>query len=294
MLPVERAWEEGRQTPPIEGQEAIKIVSSVGGALFTTFTVLVVGFYWLTEKTTLKRIFIGLFPTRRRDTVTEIWESIELKLGGWIRGQLLLCLIIGALSTTGYFLLDLRFWLALGIFAGLTEAVPFIGPIVGGAAAAGGALTDSWQKALIVLIFAIVLQQLESALLVPRVMRNAVGMSPLTVILAVLIGSEIGGILGAVLAIPVGAAVQVTLQILLRGRLQPAMSVALPGGAAAVDVPPSPPARRFVVKRVERHHGPGARRTYSGQHPNGAQADASSAVEMASSSNAGSGDPASR
>lgn len=294
LLRAERAWVEWRSSPPIEGQEAIKIVSSVGNGLFTAFTVLVVGFYWLTEKMTLKRIFIGLFPPRRRDTVTEIWESIELKLGGWIRGQLVLCLIIGALSTTGYFLLDLRFWLALGIFAGFTEAVPFIGPIVGGGAAVVVALTDSWQKALIVLIFAIALQQLESALLVPRVMRNAVGMSPLTVILAVLIGSEIAGILGAVLAIPVGAAVQVTLQILLRGRLHPAMSVALSGVSATVVTPSSPPARKFVVKRIERHHGPGARPVYSGRHPNGAQADASSAVEMASSSSAGSGEPASR
>lgn len=293
LLRAERAWVEWRSSPPIEGQEAIRIVSSVGNAIFTAFTVLVVGFYWLTEKMTLKRIFVGLFSPRRRDTVTEIWEAVELKIGGWIRGQLVLCLIIGALSTTGYFLLDLRFWLALGIFAGFTEAVPFIGPIVGGGAAVVVALTDSWQKALIVLIFAIALQQLESALLVPRVMRNAVGMSPLTVILAVLIGSEIAGILGAVLAIPVGAAVQVTLQILLRGRLHPEMTVALPDGAMMAN-PPSPPARRFVVKRVERHHGPGVRPVYSGRHPNGAQADASSAVEMASSSSAGSGEPASR
>ena len=80
------------------------------------------------------------------------------------------------------------------------------------------ALTDSWQKAVIVLIFAIALQQLEGAFLVPRVMRNAVGMTPLTVILAVLIGGSLAGPLGAVLAIPIGAATQVLVSELLYNR----------------------------------------------------------------------------
>jgi predicted PurR-regulated permease PerM len=295
LLRAERAWIQWRSSPPIEGQEAVRIVSSVGGAIFTIFTVLVVGFYWLSEKNTLRKIFIGLFSPKRQGTVTEIWDAIEFKIGGWIRGQLLLCLIIGSLSTTAYFFLDLRFWLALGIFAGITEAVPFIGPIVGGGAAVVVALTDSWQKAVIVLIFAVLIQQLESALLVPRVMRNAVGMSPLTVIFAVLIGSEAAGVLGAVLAIPVGAAVQVSLQIILRSKLHPELAMAVPGGFTSSA---APPARKFVVKRIERNGGPGNRPVYANNHHarDGADqaGDSSSAVEMASSSAAGSGDPASR
>jgi predicted PurR-regulated permease PerM len=216
---AEQAWIEFRTAPNIESKQAVTFVSSTFGVLIAIVTVFVTAFYWLSEKATIKRVLVNIFPEGVREQALEIWETIEIKLGGWIRGQLVLCLIIGSLSTAFYFALDLPFWLALGIFAGITEIVPFIGPIIGGGAAVVIALTDSWQKALIVLAFVVIMQQVESAALVPRVMRNAVGMSPLTVILAVLIGGRVGGILGSILAIPVGAMIQVFLQVTLRSRL---------------------------------------------------------------------------
>jgi hypothetical protein len=148
----------------------------------------------------------------QRDRAFIIWEEIERRIGGWARGQMTLCLVIGVISTFAYLGLGLKYWLALGLWAGFTELIPFIGPILGGAAAFAVALTDSWQKALVVLAFVVVLQQLESAVLVPRVMRSSVGMSPLTVVLAVLVGSTLSGPLGAILAIPIGAAVQAIVQ----------------------------------------------------------------------------------
>ncbi|MCC6703935.1 MAG: AI-2E family transporter [Thermomicrobiales bacterium] len=216
---TERAWIEFRTQPNIESQQAVSLVSSTFGVLIGFVTIFMTAFYWLSEKSTIKRVVVNIFAEHRREQVLEIWESIEVKLGGWIRGQLVLCLIIGISSTVFYFALDLPFWLALGIFAGITEIVPFIGPIIGGGAAVLIALTDSWQKALIVLAFVIILQQVESAALVPRVMKNAVGMSPLTVILAVLIGGRVGGVTGSILAIPVGAMIQVFVQVTLRSRL---------------------------------------------------------------------------
>jgi predicted PurR-regulated permease PerM len=218
---AELAWVQLRSEPPIEGQQAISFVRSGVGAIFTVVTVLVVAFYWLTEKSTIKRLVLSVFPIRQREAASETWSVIEERLGGWTRGQVLLILVIGIVSTIAYFLLGLPFWLALGILAGLTEIVPFFGPFIGGGAAVIVALTDSWEKAIIVLVFVIALQQFEGAVLVPRVMRNAVGMSPLTVILAVLIGGQVGGVLGAVLAIPVGAVVQVFVQVLFRSRLGP-------------------------------------------------------------------------
>jgi predicted PurR-regulated permease PerM len=209
-----------KQNPPIEGSTALQYATSVLGFIFTTISVMIIAFYWMTEKAIIKRIVLGLLPFNRRDRAHALWDQIEYRLGGWTRGQLVLCLTIGALSTIGYFLLGLQFWLALGILAGITEIIPFIGPFLGGGAAVAIAFTESWQKALAVAIFAIVLQQLEGAFLVPRIMRNAVGMTPLTVILAVLVGGSLGGPLGAVLAIPVGAAVQVLVQDLLRSRAE--------------------------------------------------------------------------
>jgi predicted PurR-regulated permease PerM len=213
-----RAYEDFRTSPNIEGSQAVEYVTSAVGVVFTIVSTLVVAFYWMTEKAIIKRLVLGLVPLDKRDRAHSLWDEIEYKLGGWTRGQLFLCLVIGVLSAIGYFLIGLDFWLALGIFAGITEIIPFFGPIIGGTAAVTIALTVSWQKALIVLVFVIALQQLESVFLVPRVMRNAVGMTPLTVILAVLVGGALYGPLGAILAIPIGAAVQVLVQDLLHAR----------------------------------------------------------------------------
>jgi predicted PurR-regulated permease PerM len=211
-------WEDLRGSQIIEGDQAVSFATSVVGVLFTTISTLIVAFYWMTEKAIIKRLVLGLFPLDRRDRAHSLWDEIEARLGGWTRGQLLLCLVIGVLSAIGYRLIGLDFWLALGIFAGITEIVPFIGPFLGGAAAVTVALTESWQHAVIVLIFAIILQQVEGAFLVPRVMKNAVGMTPLTVVLAVLGGGTVAGPIGSILAIPVGAALQVLVQDVLRNR----------------------------------------------------------------------------
>ena len=238
---AELAWLQFRSEPPIEGQQAIGFVTSAVGALFTVVTVLVVAFYWLTEKTAIKRLVLSVFPIRQREAASDTWSVIEQRLGGWTRGQILLCLTIGVVSTIAYFLLGMPFWLALGILAGITEIVPFFGPFIGGGAAVIVAFTDSWQKAIIVFIFVLALQQFEGAFLVPRVMRNAVGMSPLTVILAVLIGGRVGGPLGAVLAIPVGAVVQVFVQVIFRNRL----------GPMAEDLAPIDAGASLTTKRTE-------------------------------------------
>ncbi|HET7055234.1 MAG TPA: AI-2E family transporter, partial [Thermomicrobiales bacterium] len=170
----------------------------------------------------IKQVVLRKVSAGQRDRAFTIWEEIERRIGGWARGQMTLCLVIGVISTVGYLALGLKYWVALGLWAGFTELIPFIGPILGGAAAFVVALTDSWQKALIVVAFVIVLQQLESAVLVPRVMRSSVGMSPLTVILAVLVGTTLNGPLGAILAIPIGAAVQAIIQELVRDQVDQA------------------------------------------------------------------------
>ncbi len=215
---IQNTYTRIRNSPEIGQDQALGAATSALGILFTIVSLLIVAFYWMTEKATLKRVLLGLFPLRHRARAHEIWDEIEFRIGGWTRGQLLLMTIIGVCSGIAYWLMDLRFWLALAIWAGFTAAIPFIGPFIGGGTAALFALADSPEKALWVIVFVIVLQQLEGAVLVPRVMKNAVGMSPLTVILAVLIGNALAGPMGSLLAIPVGAAVQVLVSNLLRGR----------------------------------------------------------------------------
>jgi predicted PurR-regulated permease PerM len=218
---VDNFYRDTRTNPDagLASDAAIILVTTVGGALVSIVTVLVVAFYWLTEKSTIKQVTLRKVSLEQRDRAFIIWEEIERRIGGWARGQMTLCLVIGAISTFAYLGLGLKYWLALGLWAGFTELIPFIGPILGGAAAFAVALTDSWQKALVVLAFVVVLQQLESAVLVPRVMRSSVGMSPLTVVLAVLVGSTLSGPLGAILAIPIGAAVQAIVQEVVKDQV---------------------------------------------------------------------------
>lgn len=213
-----RAYYEFRDSPPIEGSMAYAFVTSVVGFIFTVFSVMIVAFYWMTEKAIIKRLVLDLFPLDKRERAHAVWDEIEFKLGGWTRGQIILCTVIGVTSAVAYRIIGLEFWLALGIWAGLTELIPFIGPVLGGSAAVIVALTDSWQKALIVIAVVVVLQQFEGAVLVPRVMRNSVGMTPLSVILAVFVGGTLLGIIGAIIAIPIAAALQVLIQALLRSR----------------------------------------------------------------------------
>ena len=120
LLRIHAAYNEFRDNPRIEGRTALSWFTTVVGFLFTTITVMIVAFYWLTEKSIIKRLILGLFPLRHRDRAHGLWDQIERRLGGWTRGQLVLMLTIGVISTVAYFLMDLPFWLALGIFAGLT------------------------------------------------------------------------------------------------------------------------------------------------------------------------------
>lgn len=253
LMRMEQAYNNVRNSPELGKDQAFTVVNTVLGFSLSFISTLIVTFYWMVEKNTVKRVVLGLFPFSRRSRAHAIWDEIEYRIGGWTRGQLFLMLIIGVISGLIYYGLGLRFWLALAIIAGITEAIPFIGPILGGGIAALVALADSPQKALIVVAAAFLVQQLEGAVLVPRVMKNAVGMTPLTVILAVLAGTTLGGPGGALIAIPIGAAVQVFVGNLLRSRDDFIVSE-----LRTLDVEPLSP-RQFdspFVPPDQRRHGP--------------------------------------
>lgn len=207
-----------RTSPNIGQNQLFDVATSAAGAAFTAISLMIIAFYWMTEKATIKRIVLALFPFSKRTRAHAIWDEIEFRLGGWTRGELTLMAVIGMISGTGYYFIGVQFWLALAILAGLMEVVPFVGPFIGGGAPVLVALADSPQKAIAVLIFVLVYQQVEQGYIVPRIMKNSVGMSPLTVVLTILVGSVLYGPVGAILAIPVGAAVQVVINNLTRLR----------------------------------------------------------------------------
>ena len=156
-------------------------------------------------------------PTHQARNVNTVWMEVEEKLGGWVRGQMILMLAVGSAATVGYMVIGLPNPILLGVLAGAFEIVPMLGPFLAFAPAVLVALAIDPPKAIIVVVlFALVVQQIESNVLLPRVMKHTVGVSPLTVLLGILVGSVLAGLPGAFVAVPVAGAIQVILAHVLQ------------------------------------------------------------------------------
>ena len=182
------------------------------GGVFGLLTILILTFYLLVEAQALRDGFLRLFPRRRRPTVAGALDEITVKVSAWLGGQLLLAGIIGATSAIALWLLDVPFFYVLALLSAIGEMIPVVGPVLAALPAVGVAATVSLQKALVVAVFFIVQQQIENHLLVPKVMERQVGVSAVTVIVALLLGGSLLGIVGAILAVPTAAILQVVFQ----------------------------------------------------------------------------------
>jgi len=185
------------------------------GGIAGFIAVLIVTFYLLVDARNIQQTFLRLFPLDDRPRVDTITRTITLKVSAWLGGQALLGMIIGASSAIGLWLLGIPYFYVLAIIAGFGELIPVVGPILSAIPAVIVAATVSPQKALLVIIFFVVQQQFENHVLVPRVMSRQVGVSPVAVIIALLIGGRLLGVLGALLAVPTVAIVQVLVMELL-------------------------------------------------------------------------------
>ncbi len=187
-------------------------------AIFNNFiafiSIAVLTFYLLLERENLDKLLAQFF-LRKEDRIKRITKRIEEKLGSWMRGQIALTLIIGTTSYIGLSLLGVPYALPLAILAGIMEIIPVIGPIISAIPAVLIAFLISPFTAGMVALFYFVLQQLENHLVVPQVMKKAVGLNPLVVILAVAIGGRLLGIAGALLAVPITVVIQIITEDLI-------------------------------------------------------------------------------
>lgn len=188
-------------------------------AIFNNFiafiSIAVLTFYLLLERDKLDQL-VAQFFVGSEEKAKRVARRIEDKLGSWLRGQVALSLIIGILVYTVLFLFSIPYAIPLAILAGLLEVVPVIGPIISSIPAILVAYLTTPFLGLIVAIAFFVIQQLENNLIVPQVMKRAVGLNPLIVILAVAIGGKLLGIAGALLAVPIAVVVQIILEDVLR------------------------------------------------------------------------------
>ncbi len=196
------------QLSDLSGTLLTKTLGVING-LVAMITVLVLAFYLLLEEEGMKKIYKGIIPRDWYDELTETTRKIAGRLGAWLRGQLLLMFVVGLAVTIGLLIVGSPYALSLGIWAGLTEAIPIVGPWIGAVPGVASGLAESPLQGFLVLLVYLVIQQLEGNILVPRIMSKAVGLNPVIVIIAILIGAKLYGLMGVVLAVPLAAVVGV-------------------------------------------------------------------------------------
>ncbi len=187
----------------------------VFGGILDLIMVLVFTFYLAIERESVHNTIVGLLPSKDKEKLRRLVNQVDDKLGMWLRGQLLLMLVVGGLVYLGLSLIGIPFAVPLAVVAGLLEIIPIVGPIISSVPAILVALALSPIQALSVVFLYILVQQLENNLIVPRIMKNAVGLDPLVVILALMIGGRLAGPFGALLSVPTTA----VLLIIYRARL---------------------------------------------------------------------------
>ena len=195
----------------VSAEQGLSYLASAVNILFMIVAILVLSFQWMLNGPRTIQLLLLLVPDNKRETISELISAIETKVGYFIAGQGVLCLVIAAMALILYLLIGLPNAFVLALVAGVLEAVPMVGPILGAVPAAVIALSISPIKLIWVVVGTVVIQQAENNLLVPRIMRKAVGVNPFVSLLAIFAFSSLFGILGALMAIPFAAVVQLLL-----------------------------------------------------------------------------------
>lgn len=191
--------------------QAMGYVRSAAKIIFTAIVILLLAFHWTLNGPRTIQSLLLLAPKGHRESLSELVAAMESKVGFYIAGQGALCLVIGVMALIAYLIIGLPNALVLALVAGVLEAVPMVGPLLGAVPAAVIALSISPTKLIWVIVATMIIQQLENSLLVPRVMRRAVGVNPFVSLLAFFAFSSLLGIAGALMAIPMAAILQLLL-----------------------------------------------------------------------------------
>jgi predicted PurR-regulated permease PerM len=204
--------------------DIIKFGFDVVGGLFSFITMIIITFYLLVDHGVIKEFFLDFAEPHDQSKFSKLWDTVEHKLGVWLRGQLFVMLIIGVVTYIGLLAIGVKLALPLAIIAGVLEIVPIIGPLISAIPAiivAFASVPPGESPAIAVLTVVVlyfIIQQLEAVFVVPKVMNQAVGLNPIVIILGVNIGTQlgskigIGGPMGALLSVPVAAVLYIGLQ----------------------------------------------------------------------------------
>jgi predicted PurR-regulated permease PerM len=184
--------------------------------LFNIIIVPVITFYMLKDSEYFKKQFILVLPKTKRTKFIVLLRDIDNVFGKYIRGQIIIASFVGVLTTAALILIKVKYAFILGIFAGIANIIPYFGPFIGIIPTILFALLDSTGKALYAAGAFILIQQLESGFLTPRIIGKSVGIHPVYVIMSLIVGGKLFGVIGLIMAVPVLAAVKMTLRHVLR------------------------------------------------------------------------------
>jgi len=195
---------------------AVEVTLKVFEILLGIFFVLAAAAYWIFERERAIDFVASLLPRPKRKKMRDTWDLIDLKLGAFVRGQALLILLVGTVLSLAFWAVGEPYFVLIGAFAGAVEIVPVIGPISAGVLAVGVGATVSWHVALAAGICVLVVRWVEDYVIVPRVLGEAVGLSPLLVLVSVTaVGILLGGF-AVVLAVPLVAVLVTVLDVVVR------------------------------------------------------------------------------
>jgi len=182
---------------------------NIFGGVFSAFIILIISIYLAAEEKGIKKFVVSLVSPGQESYTANLVDRILYKLGAWFRGQIILMAAIGILVFIVLSILKVKFALTLALLAGLLEIVPIIGPIIAAIPAIFFAFLQSPGLAILTAVLYYIVQEIEKYLLVPQIMKRALGLNPITIMVAVLVGAELYGILGAVVAIPIAAIISI-------------------------------------------------------------------------------------
>ena len=182
------------------------------GVLVDAILVFVVSFYLLLSKNGIEKTISSYVPKQHQKQTIGIYRKISKKMSHWLGGQVVLGFIIFIFAWIGLSILHVNYALTLAILAGVLEIVPLIGPWIAGTLAVVVSVTQSPVLALLVAAFFVIMQQLENHIIVPQVMKKSLGLNPIAVIMAILIGGKLLGVIGILISVPVASALAILLE----------------------------------------------------------------------------------
>jgi predicted PurR-regulated permease PerM len=187
-------------------------ISSLIGGIFGLITILILTFYLLLEAGSMFEYLVRFAPLGRRGDVATAARQGVAKVSAWLRAQFILAGVMGTFAAIGLGLMEVPYFYVIALIAAVGETIPIVGPVIGGITAVAVAITVSPKLALMVGTYFLVLHQLEANVLVPKIMERSVGVSPVAVMVALLIGGSLMGLVGAILAIPTAALLSVIIE----------------------------------------------------------------------------------